>query len=399
MKRNLIITVTAFILLATLFVFGQKPSKPAVSVLDKMDVVAKRTNVNKSSLVSCDLTRLKDTVNLPLSELVENIRIVKLESKDEALVSDGSVTVSDNYFLIRNKKQNPYKLFSKNGKFIANIGSYGQGPNEYQNVYDDLLDEKNKRIYLLPWQSDKVLVFDLTGKALKPIALPYRVPKGKIFVDAAKSVISVAQLPFGNDAQVVWSQKFDGKVLNTIKGKHLCIRPDFSNEIASDRNTSGFDFSIFTFYELRPDTVFHYDYVNNRLLPKFTLDFKNKTKKIHWYNELPRHFIGDVTVEVKLSENVSTTEYPAKYIVDKNTLKGAFYKCYNNYIGNIPVSWLSCSNGYYVRNVDPGQLMHEISVQLKSKKITDKQRQGLTKLLNSIDENDNNYIIYGKLKK
>lgn len=399
MKRNLILTVTAFMLLATLFVFGQKPSKPAVSVLDKMDVVAKRTNVNKSTLVSCDLARLKDTVNLPLSELVENIRIVKLEGKDEALVSVSNVTVSDNYFLIRNNKQNPYKLFSKNGKFITNIGSYGQGPNEYLNVYDDVLDEKNKRIYILPWQSDKVLVYDLTGKALKPIPLPSRVPKGKIYVDGAKSVLSVAQLPFGNDAQVVWSQKFDGKVLNSIKGKYLCIKPDFSNEIFSNKCTNGFDFNIFTFFELRPDSLYHYDYVNNRLLPRFTLDFKNKTKKIHSYNELPRHFLGDVTVELKLSENVSTTEYPAKYIVDKNTLKGAFYKCYNNYIGNIPVTWLSCSNGYYVRNVDPGQLMHEISVQLKSKKITEKQRQGLTKLLNSIDENDNNYIIYGKLKK
>ena len=399
MKRNFILTATAFILLATLFAFGQKPSKPAVSVLDKMDVVARRTNVNKSTLVTCDLTRLKDTVNLPLSELVENIKLVKLEGKDEALVSGGNVTVSDNYFLIRNNKQNPYKLFSKNGKFITNIGSYGQGPNEYLNVYDDILDEKNKRIYILPWQSDKVLVYDLSGKALKPIPLPSRVPKGKIYVDGAKSVLSVAQLPFGNDAQVVWSQKFDGKVLNSIKGKHLCIKPDFSNEIFSDKSAGGFDFNIFTFFELRPDSLYHYDYVNNRLLPRFTLDFKNKTRKIHSYNELPRHFLGNVTVELKLSDNTSTTEYPAMFIVDKNTLKGAFYKCYNNYIGNIPVTWLSGSNGYYVRNVDPGQLMHEISVQLKSKKITDKQRQGLTKLLNSIDENDNNYIIYGKLKK
>ncbi len=384
---------------ATYIASGQKSSKPAASVLDKMDVVAKRVIVNKSTMISCDLSKLKDTVNIPLSELVENIHIVKLENKDQALVSDANVTVSDNYFLIRNKKQNPYKLFSKNGKFITNIGSYGQGPNEYQNVYDDILDEKNKRIYLLPWQSDKVLVYDFTGKTLKPIPLPYRVPKGKIFIDSEKAILSVAQLPFGNDAHVAWTQKFDGKVLNTIRRQHLCIRPDFSNEISSDRNTRGFDFSIFTFYELRPDTIYHYDYLNNKLLPKFTLDFKNKTKKIHWNNELPRHFIGNVTVEVKLSDNVSTTEYPAMYIVDKNTLRGAFYKFYNNYLGNSPISWLSCSNGYYVRNIDPGQLMHEISVQLKNKKITEKQRQSLTKLMNSIDDNDNNYIMYGKLKR
>ena len=95
-----------------------------------------------------------------------------------------------------NNKQTPYKLFDRTVKFITNIGSYGQGPNEYQNTYAEQLDEANNRIYILPWQSSKILVFDLKGNALDPIPLCLRVPKGKFRVNTAKSEVTVKVLPF-----------------------------------------------------------------------------------------------------------------------------------------------------------------------------------------------------------
>lgn len=401
MKLKCSISILAFLMSVSILAEVRTTAKTSKSVLDKLNVVATSKKIRNSELICCDINQLKMKFNLPLSELIENLQMVKLDIRDEALVDNSFTTVTDNYILVRNKKQNPYKLFDKKGKFLSTIGAYGQGPNEYLNVYDDFVDEKNKRIYILPWQSNKVLVYDFTGKAYAPIILPTRVPKGKLYVDPATSTIALAQLPFKGESMVAWTQGFksNGKAARFVKPGNLSIKPDFSNELFSNKNTGAFDVFLFTFFELRPDTLYNYQYKNNVLLPKFTLDFKNKPIKIHGYAELPRHFTGDLSVEVKLSDNLSTTEKPACFIVDKKTKKGGFYTLFNDFMGNMPVDWLSCNNGYFVMNIDPGELLDKISNQLKTGKMTENQRQKLSAMEKSINENDNNYIFYGKLKK
>ena len=398
MKCKLFIyTVGIFFFSFSLFSYGSDKKR---GNLDHLNVVAKKTVIGNSELISCDLTKLKDTVDIPLSLLVEDLQMIRLDKRDEALVGVSSVIVTDNYVLFRNNKQNPYKLFDKKGKFLRTIGAYGQGPNEYLNVYDDWLDEKTGQIFILPWQSDKILRFDLQGKALEPIPLKYRVPKGKFFVNTANSTVSVFLLPFAGIPAVAWTQDFKGNMTGSIPAGHLSVKPDFSNEVASNKNTDGFDCSLFTFFEQRPDSIYHYNTKDNKLDPKFTLDFNNKPWKIHWYEELPLHFIGNVTVEKKLDQYTSTTEYPAKFIVDKKTFKGGFYKLYNDFMGDIPISWAAFGNGYYTWSIEPGDLIDLLTKQLEqNKKLTEKDRKKLTDLLNSIDENDNNYLFYGKLKK
>ncbi len=385
-----------------ILVSGQLSScdnKVKQSDLDSMDVVATLSTIGSSQFISCDLTKLKDTINLPLSYLVESLEIVKLDNKDEALVGNSFATVTENYILMRNNRQNPYKLFDKSGKFITTIGSYGQGPYEYLNVYDDYIDEEKNRIYILPWQAEKLLVFDLQGNALDPIPLRYRIPKGKFYVDATKNTVSAFLLPFKNLPYVAWIQDFEGNMLDSVSAGHLSVQLDFSNEVNSNKNTGAFDCSLFTFLELRPDTIYHYNCSVNKLEPVFTLDFKDRTRKIHWYEELPNHFLGNVTIEKKVSDNLSVTEYPVKFIVDKKTLKGAFYKLHNDFLANMPLTWASFYNGYYVWNVEPTDFIDQLTNILEdNKELNEKDRRKLTELLYSSDENDNNYVIYGKLK-
>ncbi len=388
----------AFLLCGGMMLPGCKNEK--ATGLNDMDVVAEKVKVGDSEVISCDLTKLKDTVDLPLSLFAEELQLVKLDNRDEALVGGGATFVSKHYILVRNNRNNPFKLFDKSGKFITAIGAFGQGPNEYQNVYDEWLDEQSGQIFLLPWQSDKVLRFNLQGEPLDPIPLRYRVPKGKIFVDAGASKISVFMLPFAGAPAVAWTQDFAGNMIDSIPAGHLAVQPDYSNEVLSNRNAGAYDCSLFTFFEQRPDSVYYYNTAANRLDPKFTLDFKGRPWKIHSYGELPNHFIGDITIEKKLTETTSTTEYPAKFIVDKHTLKGAFYKIHNDYLGDIPLEWPTFYNGYYVWNVDPGDLIDQLDAQLKNNtSLKEKARKRLQEIRNDIRESDNNYIFYAKLKK
>ena len=105
-------------------------------------IVGKRIPTPTGTLISCDLKALKDTVDIPLSYLTEELQIVKLDNRDEALVGGWvRTTIGDKYILVSNKKQIPYKLFTRDGKFITTIGAYGEGPNEYANTYAEQLDD------------------------------------------------------------------------------------------------------------------------------------------------------------------------------------------------------------------------------------------------------------------
>lgn len=370
--------------------------------LARSPIVAKATIGPNGKLITCELKTLKDTVNLPLSFLTEDIQIVKLDNRDEALVGGWvRTTVTDHYILVSNNKQTPYKLFDRSGKFIANIGTFGQGPNEYTNTYAEQLDEARNRIYILPWQSDKLLVFDLKGKAQPSIPLCMRVPKGQFRVNGAKAEVTVTVLPFEGTPAVVWTQDFKGKKKSMIAPKHLTVPRDFSNEVTMGNNTPDYGVMLVVIMPPRIDSLYHYNAAKNKLEARFTVKYSDKDKlPWHGYSELPAHFLGDVSFPVQVSENSFQGSKPAQYIVDKKNLHGSYYRLYNDFLGTAAMTiWPSFNNGYYVANIEPMQLQETLEKELKKKNLSPAAKARAQKLIKTLDENDNNVVIFAKLKK
>ena len=366
--------------------------------LNNCNVAAKTVTVGTDKVVVAQRSLLKDTIDLPISELIEDLQIVLLDKADEALVGQTSAIVSDNYILVKCRNNNPCKLFDIKGNFISNIGTVGQGPNEYRLIYDQQIDEANKRIYLLPWQSNKLLVFDFNGNALEPIPLCDRIPKGMFRVNKDKTVTCV-MLPFQGAKSVVWTQTIDGQLLKSIAPDNLEVQQDFSNEVFSNKNSAAFDFSLFIFWG-RKDYLYHYDTDKNRLVPQFTIDFGNQKIPINWYEELPNHYLMCMSEPMQVSETTTVGANHKFAILDKKTMQGAFYRLKNDFLGNISTVWPSFTNGYYVNNMDPGDLKDALEEALsKNKNMLPAMRDKLTKLKDSITENDNNYVLYGKLKR
>lgn len=123
-------------------------------------------------LYICDLKAASDTVDIPLSELVEDCRIVRFETSDEALFNAWWIEVSDNYICVR-QESNVVKLYDKDGKFLCNVGAMGNGPGEYSmTVYDEIIDEQGGHIFFSPFYGKKIMMYGLDGKWIKDIDLP-----------------------------------------------------------------------------------------------------------------------------------------------------------------------------------------------------------------------------------
>ncbi|MCP3895106.1 MAG: mitoguardin, partial [Bacteroides sp.] len=263
MKTNLLAHGFIACCLFSSFICADGFAQTVKNPFARSPIVAKRTG----QLVTAELKALKDTINLPLSQLTEELQIVKLDNRDEALIGGWTrTTIGKKHILISNNKQTPYKLFDRNGKFLTNIGSYGQGPNEYLNTYAEQLDEERNRIYILPWQSDKLLVFDLKGQPQPPIPLGARVPKGQFRVDGAKSEVTVTALPFKGSAAVVWVQDFKGKRKKVVAPKHLEVPQDFSNEVLNDNNAATYNVMLAVIMPPRIDSLYHYNPTANNLM-------------------------------------------------------------------------------------------------------------------------------------
>ena len=368
----------------------------ATSPLKDSPVVAQQViTLNGDTIIVCDLSLLKDTIDLPLSTFVSDFELVDLGEDEEALIKEtsggGSIAVSPNYIGIYSGTG--YKLFDKTGKYITSLSAQGQGPNEYAfSIYDSYIDEKNDRAYLLPMNGNKILVYDLKGNAQPYIPLAHETTKGKFYVDDQKKLLYVANMPFSDTASTFWIQDFEGKLIKEIIAGHLkIVPPDFSNDINVSMNTEEIDYSVFH-WKNTVDTLYHYNEADNRLAPSFTVNFKDNPI-LHDYIELPDYYL------IRLIEIESDYRYIYGQI-DKKTLKGNYIKLKLDMLGNIDApAWAIFERGLYTANI------YAYYLQGQCDRLSDLSSlpSGIAKYIQDLQQNDcedlNNIILIGRLKK
>ena len=371
------------------------------SVWEEMPVVAHIEEINGDTLTVAHLEQLKDTVCIPLSNLVEELQIVALDKKEEAMVNIAEISLSENYILVAGFRS-PCKLFRKDGTYVGKIGEYGTAKGEYKYVYDAQIDEKNGRIYLLPWYGRGILVYRFDGTFEKAIPLHAKyprlyAPKGIFQVDAENNCIAVVSLPFKNLPHVAWVQDMEGNRMQEIPIAHLKLEPNSSNEVRGSKATDALSFHISPFFELRQDSLYHWDMQQQKLIPRFTIDFGEKPIPLHVYYELPLYYFAEISGTKQMTEDSYVSDRETYFLVDKATLRGSFCHIYNDYLCDEPSDWVIGNNGYFIENVAPDVLKERIEAFLQaSPDLNEARRQRLLALKDSISENDNNYIIYGK---
>ena len=395
-----------FILVMVLFTSCAERGVAFRERMDELPVVAERVLIDGDTVIVCHPEMFADSIALPLSHFVEDLEIVPLETSDEAYVRSTGVYVTDNYFLLHSSRNMPFKLFTRDGKFVCNIGSSGNGRGNYGQVYDFQMDEKHNRIYIMPWSARELLVYDMQGQfqGYIPLNQPgeQMITYGKpVFrVDGEREEITVASIPWKRNQHIVWVQDFKGNVLRELTSNPFQVSDTYSVETYSRQNTGAFDFSVLEFYPQRNDTLYHYVKESNILQPIFTMSFPEDRILPHAYLEHPTCFLV-TTMDGMLESSLESaiTYGHNEYIIDKRTLRGGKYSVYNDFLGGTSTFWLKhSSGGYYVRNLSPLTLKAELQEALGKGNLTPSLRKKLSALAESIDvDRDNNYLMVGRL--
>lgn len=354
--------------------------------------------VNGEELYVCDYFKTSDsTVTLNLSDVVKSLEVLKLDNDTSATVGGGTVYFSDNYMMIPAGYQQPVKLFDRQGKYLRNIGKVGRGPGEYMDLYDMQIDEKNNRIFMMPWQTRYLYEFDMEGNFVKPIKMAGGAPKATFTVE--NDLLTVLALPFKGLKWVAFQQTLDGKLLDSVPVGHFEIneRNPYNNELFCSRDNHYVH--IFRSMGKIQDTLYHYVPGKSGFIPKFTVDFGAVEPPIHFYLEFGDYFFFETSVTKPTSENTFTYVTEKSILVNKKTRDATRFKIVNDFLGGYETNVWCFSNGYYVENIVPERLKEKLEKVLEKGGLDKAMEKKLTDIVNGIDEeNDNNYVIYGRLK-
>jgi hypothetical protein len=107
---------------------------------------------------------------IPLDSIVKSLRVIPIETCEESLLG-GKISVyesKESFYIISNNK---LFRFDKSGKFEGTISNIGRGPEEYLNLRAIALNETEKTLYLLDYNSQKILKYQFDGEFLKSINL------------------------------------------------------------------------------------------------------------------------------------------------------------------------------------------------------------------------------------
>ena len=359
-----------------------------------------------SSLLVCEYADLSGKEKeLRLSDFVEDCRVVRFENVDNAYFK-GSIVATENYLFVRQGRGNPCKLFDKEGHFLCDVGSVGNGPGEYyQPIYDVAVDESGKRIFLAPFTDTKIMVYGMDGKWIKDIPVPIegRINKPKIRLNE-DGTLTVVHMPMWTnpDSPLAFCMDMDGNLVKQVSVREDMQVRNFDGEVLADHNTGQMEFQHTTFGfppRASNDTLFSYDATTNRLSPKFVLNFPDPEKSpVHYYVSIPQGiFVKCYGLDERTNKFVEF-EY---YFIDRKTGKGGRFHMVNDFYGDLPIASAMdfFQQGYYVECFEPYELLEKIEEHLSSGDCPKGEVEKLKALSASLHEEDNNVLFIGKLKQ
>jgi hypothetical protein len=135
-----------------------------------------RDNIQETKalyVINVDNLKYQDTIYA--SSFFKNVRTIILEDHDDAIIGEiRDIQVFDDYiFVLDEWRAKKLFVFDRNGKYLRQIGRWGQGPGEYLRPDDFCIDTAKREIYILDNDSRKAHKYNLDdGKYISSIDLP-----------------------------------------------------------------------------------------------------------------------------------------------------------------------------------------------------------------------------------
>ena len=164
---------------------------------------------------------------ISIHEIFDSIQVIPLETTDSCLLRGPvKVITGNNRNYILDWKNFQVFVFDDKGHYLHTIGKRGQGPGEYREVYDMIVDESKNQVRLLsPFGS--LYTYDLEGNFIKQNQLPEKsnyqameqigdnIMTWTIPVSSDEPCITIVNADNGKEVSSLWKGP---RILNSLSG-------------------------------------------------------------------------------------------------------------------------------------------------------------------------------------
>lgn len=204
-------------------------------------------------------TAMDHPSKIALSDFIENITYLRLETTPESLINrNPEVILLKDYIIIRTSQQ--CLLFDrKSGAFLRELGLNGKGPGEFRSTYG-FFDETSSIYYFIGWNGN-FLKYSLDGKFLSSLDIPSysgtlenpSMPDRYTYLNSNLILCNFMNINgLENKSLMIFDTK--GKIIKTIPNRHIIKNVKTSINTGT---TSFHHFNNSTFFqEFYNDTVF-----------------------------------------------------------------------------------------------------------------------------------------------
>lgn len=344
-----------------------------------------------------------------MSDVVDTIRYVKLQQPypDYAYQIDKVLIENDKIYIFDYYTSKALVVYDLEGNFQFSMSHPGQGPSEYLQVQDFLVDDGN--IEILD-SRERMIIYDSIGTFVRSEKLPFR--SQSFTKDNGSYIFQTGKMhnDLGENGESCELIRFNIKTKKTTCIKNV-PKDQFMHSFKERNILSkiGEDLLYSTYFN---DTI--YGITGNNFSYKFILNFGTNTLPKKVFNLPNASFVQFLnengekqfhTPHIKGSDNYFITSFRqngANYLIrnrKKNTqhlLKGSSF---NDIDGGFPLHWVhAVNNNEIITVVDPNYILDRMdALRAKEDILTDNEKRFI-EFAQTLDINDPQLLIFYRLK-
>lgn len=366
---------------------------------------------NSISAIQPDTIEINTSLpGLELTSLVEIMRLVALESKEEALIGRmDKIIASDSVIVILDKMfSKDVFAFDWNGNFLYKISNIGDGPGEYVDVFD--IDISGPYLYLSD-RGRKIIRFDkYTGKFIEEY--PFTNWTGTDFVVSHTDNRAIFCRNFGHDdaveAQLVKCLIFSAQLSDT---DYTCLFPYedyFKNETYSPRVifprngdqlliAPPYSYQIYRYKDRQTEPFIYLDFGDRAFdLDLLKAEYKSTASVFDYLqgNAIIHHIFRFAFSDRFVFATYSVNRTAYSFVVDMNTnqtlMGGNSFHSSFEYGFNLSMPRAACEE-WFVSVLEPDWLLFNTMDDHRFQDLLRKNGMG------DIDKNDNPLLVFFKV--
>lgn len=369
---------------------------------------------DKNSIRIIDLTSQPKSELTMLSEISTKLDYIPLQTTQNSLVGSITKIITCNEKIYIKNASNEVLCFTNEGHFLYKLNNVGRGPEEYLFITDFDVSSENNSLFIL--SGGRILIFNNSGSEFifqKSINLNKPFPSRLSLIPGTTNVLLSIDPVTGTEISLSMIISENGDTLNLKPNKYKYEKKDKFNRMMPNESLHFFFENNVCYKEEFSDTIFAINELSDEIFPRLVLNSHGQgiSPHIRYDTEYAKAHANDFYWVYSLSETDRYVFYTYEHNMSRNRVvydKSANIKykialkeaLIDDILGGPNLNLDFFCEGVAYSSVEALTLKNYInSDTFKKKQVKEsKRKEELKNLANTIDENDNPFLITINLK-